>query len=171
MTTPPLTEADLARLAALHDIFEPPGIGLWPPAPGWLLVGLLALLIGLRAAQALYRRWRRNRYRRVAMRKLRRLNAIFDTRPPQQTLTEVLVVLRECALAAAQTGETGRAIPGGRTDWHWILRAPPSVNSLAVPSHLIEEAAYWPAARVTAEDARTVLRFACQWIRLHRSAA
>lgn len=61
--------ADPADLSNLRDLALPPEVSLWPPAPGWWIVaaaGLAAAAI-LSAAAA---RYRRNAYRREALRQL-----------------------------------------------------------------------------------------------------
>lgn len=61
-----------ATLAQLRDIHLPPPVGWWPPPPGWWLV-LLLLLAALALAGWFLLRYRRNSYRRAALRELRSL--------------------------------------------------------------------------------------------------
>ncbi len=62
-------------LANLHPLREPAAIGLWPPAPGWWLLGGVLLAALVAAAIWLYRRRRANAYRRRALRQLENLEA------------------------------------------------------------------------------------------------
>ena len=60
--------SDPGSLQNLNDIVLPDAVAWWPPAPGWyaVLAVLLALLLWL-SFRAL-RAWRRNIYRRQALR-------------------------------------------------------------------------------------------------------
>ncbi len=59
-----------ASLDRLHDIVLPPPVPWWPPAPGWYVLGALGLLLGLMLIFRSWRHWRRNAYRREALRLL-----------------------------------------------------------------------------------------------------
>jgi Domain of unknown function (DUF4381) len=63
----------LAQLAPAH---APPPPGWWPPAPGWWAAAGLTMVCGLALAAAV-RWWRepRHRYRRAALRELKRIRA------------------------------------------------------------------------------------------------
>lgn len=83
-------ETALQQLAPLR---EPAAIGLWPLAPGWwVLATLLLVALGF-AGLRLWRRWRHNRYRRVASHALASIE-IEDT----TALTRVNAVLKATAL-------------------------------------------------------------------------
>jgi len=101
-------------LAQLRDIHMPPEPGLWPPAPGWWILGVIGL-VGLgwlcwRGWKAASRYWL---YRRVAA----ELNVICsrhaDHGDDQRLTAEVSRLLRRAALrehtrarAAGLTGDT-----------------------------------------------------------------
>ncbi|MEX2327800.1 MAG: DUF4381 domain-containing protein, partial [Pseudomonadales bacterium] len=59
-------------LAQLRDIHLPAPIEAWPPAPGWIVLAILALLFATAAIVFLYGRWRRNQYRREGLQALER---------------------------------------------------------------------------------------------------
>lgn len=63
-------------LSQLKDIHLPASQGWWPPAPGWWLLGLAAL-IALAAAVAL---WRRRRKRTLWRREARKALAVLESR-------------------------------------------------------------------------------------------
>ncbi|MFE8069547.1 DUF4381 domain-containing protein [Marinobacteraceae bacterium S3BR75-40.1] len=50
-------------LAALKDIHLPPPVGFWPPAPGWYVLVLLALVLAGLLAWGLFRLRRRRQWR------------------------------------------------------------------------------------------------------------
>lgn len=65
-------------LAQLKDIHAPPPVDAWPPAPGWFLLAALALVAAGLIVYGLYRLWRRNRYRREALRELADLKQQYE---------------------------------------------------------------------------------------------
>ena len=77
-------------LADLHDIVLPQAPPLWPPAAGFWVLLLVAVVLVF-SAWRLYRRMRhRNAYRRFGLAELRRA----------RTVHEVSVILKRVALAA-----------------------------------------------------------------------
>jgi hypothetical protein len=67
------TASLLEQLAPLR---EPPSVGWWPLAPGWWLALIItSLLIGL-LCRTLLLRWRKNRYRRLALGQLKVLREL-----------------------------------------------------------------------------------------------
>ena len=60
-------------LAGLRPNTLPDPIGFWPPAPGWWIVATLVLATVIVAVSWLFRRWRRNRYRRQALKQAEEL--------------------------------------------------------------------------------------------------
>lgn len=166
MNVPPLSAGEIARLAKLEDIVEPAAIAFWPPAPGWLLVALLALLLAVRGGQSLWRRWQRDRYRRLARRRLRRLEAAGAALPAQQRLSAALAILRDCALGMPDAAS--RPPLADRDDWAAFLRVCLPARHPFVSATLLHEAAYWPPGRVSGDDARAVQRFVRDWVERHR---
>ena len=81
--------ADPADLSNLRDLALPPDVSLWPPAPGWWIVAAAALAAATILSAAAVARYRRNAYRREALRQL-------DTVDPGGLST----VLKRTALAA-----------------------------------------------------------------------
>ncbi len=51
-------------LAQLRDIHLPEPVGWWPPAPGWWIVAIIVLLLGLLTFLFLRKRWRARAHRR-----------------------------------------------------------------------------------------------------------
>ena len=87
-------------LSQLRDIHLPAPISWWPPAPGWwLLAGMVvALMLGL---YALIRRYRRNDWRRVALRELTRLREQHESQQhaPHNIVSGLSVLLRRVAIS------------------------------------------------------------------------
>lgn len=82
-------------LSQLRDIHLPATGGLWPPAPGWWIVGLL-LLAALGAVLLwLHRRRRRNRWLRTARKELAQLEQ--TARPAPDWFTALNTLLKQAA--------------------------------------------------------------------------
>ena len=87
-------------LAALRDIHAPAAPGFWPPAPGWLAAGILAMLVMVAAGIIAVRRWRAARFRREALASLRILRAHHAAGAPcAETAMELSTLVRRVALA------------------------------------------------------------------------
>ncbi len=54
----------------MHDIVLPDPISWWPLAPGWWVILLILALAVIWLSAAAYRRWKKNAYRRAALREL-----------------------------------------------------------------------------------------------------
>ena len=161
---------DSSSLSNLHDIFEPAAVSWWPPAPGAVLIGLLFLLwVGL-AALRLWRRWRRNAYRREA---LRELGAIRErANQPQsrgEAIRQLSALLKRVALAAyprarvaSLTGEQwrdflDRQVGGGTFS---------SDNGRVLAITLVDPN---PGAGLTASDCERLIQAVRRWITGHRT--
>jgi hypothetical protein len=81
--------SDPADLSNLRDIVVPPAVSFWPPAPGWWVVGAACLVAVGIAAAAVVRHWRRNAYRREALRALEAADG-----------RDISAILKRAALAA-----------------------------------------------------------------------
>jgi hypothetical protein len=94
-------------LQDLHDIVVPTPVPWLPPAPGWYALGLTALLFLLWGAAVLYRRWRRNTYRRQALAELARMeSALTADQAASLLLPRLSELLKRTALAAYGRGAT-----------------------------------------------------------------
>ena len=94
------TRQDSHTLETLHPIFVPDPVAYWPPQTvGWYVLAAVLLLAILWMVVRRVRRWHRNRYRRVALASLGRLEAGLkapDTRP--KALLELTTLLKQVAL-------------------------------------------------------------------------
>ena len=88
------------QLQHLHDIVFPIPVSWYPQTMAWwILLGFFVLVLAW-AGYAIYTRWQANRYRRLALNQLRRLEADL-TIPDRRlfALTEVPVLLKKTVLA------------------------------------------------------------------------
>lgn len=85
-----MSETSLSRL---HDIVTPPGVPFWPPAQGWYVVGLLLLALIAVLVWRAFARYRRNGYRREALRVLREIEG-------EGSIEALPALLKRTALAA-----------------------------------------------------------------------
>lgn len=91
----------LAQALPLRDIHLPPPPGWWPLAPGWWLVLGLILVLALLLV-LLWRRHRRLRYRRQALRQLSNLETANNL-SASSLVAELSILLRRAALCAFPT--------------------------------------------------------------------
>ena len=59
-----------ASLDNLHDIIVPDGVGFFPPAPGWIVVGLLLLALLFHFSVKRYKQYKKSQYKREALKEL-----------------------------------------------------------------------------------------------------
>ncbi|MEN8142961.1 MAG: DUF4381 domain-containing protein [Thermodesulfobacteriota bacterium] len=85
-------------LTQLRDIHLPEPVSWWPPAPGWWLMALVAVVLLVVGGRALLKYIRRNRYRRVALAELRRLRGKKTKYTAQELLERLASLLRRVAI-------------------------------------------------------------------------
>ncbi|HXT81146.1 MAG TPA: DUF4381 domain-containing protein, partial [Acetobacteraceae bacterium] len=137
----------------------PAPIAWWPLQFGWWVVAACLLAIVLLLLADGVRRYRRNAYRRAALRSLRELAAA----PPEMLASQVAEILKRAALAAypreSVAGLTGTA-------WSEFLAR---TGGLAVEtSAVLGRAAVNPSHPLNASQAGAVLAGAQAWIRRHK---
>jgi len=59
-----------ASLDNLHDIIVPDAIGMFPPAPGWYIVGVLCLAVIFHWGVKGYKQYQKSQYKRDALKEL-----------------------------------------------------------------------------------------------------
>ena len=105
---------DAGNLQNLNDIVVSGPVAWWPLAPGWYVLGAIAMIALLVVAVRQWRRWQQNRYRRQAMLELSSIREQGSV----ESLQQLPVLLKRAALSAWQREEvatlTGRA-------WHRFL--------------------------------------------------
>ena len=146
----------------LHDIAVPAPVSYAPETAGWVVVGAI-LAAGIAAVAVLiYRRRRKNQYRRAALGELAsiedRLREIAD---PQGGLTELAGLVRRTALAVFPRAEVAH-LHGD--DWKAFLNRTAS-GDLGPGLEGLVMGPYRPAV---ATETDSTVRAARRWIEDHR---
>lgn len=88
-------------LANLHPLRLPEPIGWWPLAPGWWFLLLASLLLVAMLIYLVRKHFRKNAYRRRALRQLQSLHAQFlEKNDASLYLTQLNALLKSVALLA-----------------------------------------------------------------------
>jgi hypothetical protein len=104
--------APITTLSALHDIVEPATVPWWPPALGWYVIGLLAVVLVVGWLVARRQRIIANRYRGAALRELDAIKAAPGRAPRLSSL------VKRVALAAWPRAEV--ASQAGSAWWKFV---------------------------------------------------
>ncbi|MBI2799553.1 MAG: DUF4381 domain-containing protein [Gammaproteobacteria bacterium] len=142
----------------LRDIHLPPAISpWWPLAPGWWLLAVVGVVLGL-VAMAVWWWWRRTALRRAARRALSRIGAEFGAHQNRHRLAaELSLLCRQIALAR-DTGQSSNTTAA----WLEALdRTSPQQFFSAGPGRILASAPYDPAANF---DAQALLEGLTRWL-------
>lgn len=154
-------------LEALRDVSLPAPIAWWPPAPGWWAAAGATVVVAL-AGYALWRRWRRARYRREALAILQQAATRYRARGDDAELVaELSALLRRFAMSEA-SGD-GRRI-AGLTDEAWLSYLDRLAESRAFthgPGRILARGPYQPPDALAA-DGEQLIRLAETVIRRGR---
>lgn len=162
---------DPASLENLHDIVVPTAVSLWPPAPGWYVLGAIALAALAWVSWRWVENWRKNGYRRAALAELSRLSA---TGPhPEQKVKAIMglnELLKRTALAVWPRDEIA-----GLSGDQWLAFLDGAGGSSAFssgPGRLLPSVLYMaPDKHTQFTDAQVaeLMETARVWIKHHRA--
>jgi hypothetical protein len=168
---PPVNPPPGPSLSQLRDIRLPPPVSWWPPAPGWwlLLAIVLLLLIGL---AWWFRRYRKNSWRRHALKTLARLRTLHDSRQaePQTSVRALSILLRQVAVSRFPRNEVA-ALSGEA--WltfldHTFDAAGPtfmSAQRMSDAGRLLAVAPYVQHADIDAETLHALFALSERWFK------
>jgi hypothetical protein len=142
----------------MHDLARPEPVTWFPQTVGWWVVLGWLLALGLLAASHAYLRWKRNRYRREALRLLDIIEASGDATTAG---SEIATTLKRAALVAYPRRDIA-SLHGAA--WSDFLSTS-SDNDATVESAATDlaSAAYRPDV-----DGRLLIEAARRWIEVHR---
>ena len=146
-------------LAALRDIHGPPAPGFWPPAPGWIALAGLGVVLGFAAVVLAARWWRAGRFRREALASLRSLRARHAAGAANTEIAmELSALIRRVALARRPREEVA-----GLTGERWLAWLESTLPGLGVSARTALLDA--PYARRCHFDVEHALAACERWIR------
>ena len=149
-------------LDQLHDIIIPPAVSNWPLAPGWYALGLLLLAYGIHIGLKYWSSYRKNLYRREA---LRELSGIMLVEEPATQVKEVLALMKRVAL---QSYGREKVAALNENEWwdfvekHSKVKTDPSLRELS------QKVLYRPDAQVLVDGVKAVEKVAKVWINTHQ---
>ncbi len=140
-------------LDRLHDLALPPDVSWWPMAPGWYVVFVLVLLLGLRVVLLAWKHWQANAYRREA---LREINSLEDVAAIAELLRRTALVIAPRFVIAERTGAA----------WlEWLAAQCPDTMPDVVREQLTAGVYGRPSAD---QDVAELRDYAACWISHHR---
>ncbi|MDF1851561.1 MAG: DUF4381 domain-containing protein [Verrucomicrobiales bacterium] len=145
---------DPNSLQNLHDLVAPAEISWWPLAPGWYGMATLLLVAAIWLCFRAWKQWRRNAYRRAAM---KQLEQAADG-------TEVAEILRRTALAFASRDEIASKTGDDWADWLASVFPDPMPEEVR---RSLGASLYQSQSDPTA--LASLREYAAQWIRHHSS--
>jgi len=149
-------------LLELRDIHAPGIPGLWPPAPGWWLLGLLVLIVLFLLARQLLRLYRRYRRRRAAFAALRLAGQRLEG-DVRDLAAELSVLLRRVALSRFPRREVA-ALSGD--SWLQFLDETGGGGRFSEgPGRVLTSAPYQPVAQLNPRELYELVR---DWV--HKNA-
>ena len=162
---------DPASLDNLHDIVVLAPVPWWPPAPGWDVVGAVLLFAFGWGVWVLLHRWRGNRYRRVALAELDRLEMLLrDDAQHQLAITQLPALVKRITLAA---WPRNRVAPLCGQEWLEFLDSTGHTTAFTDgPGRLLPALAYSPRTAASLDQAQIEELFAVvrTWIKKHRAS-
>jgi uncharacterized protein DUF4381 len=165
------TAADPTSLENLFDIVAPPPVPWWPPAPGWLVVGGVLLVLAFWGAWRAWRRWLAAAYRRAALAEWRQLRTqAADPGRREAALRHLPELVKRTALAAFPREAV--ASLSGETWLRFLDRTGHTDAFTHGRGQLLPELAYNPrlAAQLDAAAVEDLFRIVRRWIRGHSTA-
>ena len=151
-------------LAALNPLRQPEPVAWWPPAPGWYVVLAALLILSVVFAFRWLKAWRRDTYRRQAVRELAAIRA-----QGRAAARQLPLLLKRTALAAWPRQRV--AVLSG-AQWHAFLDSTAGTDRFGREAGaLLDRLAYAGRGEpgVSDEEFARVCALAESWIRKHRA--
>ena len=156
---------DPGSLQNLNDIVLPGAVAWWPPAPGWYAVLAVALALLLWLSFRAFRAWRKNTYRRQALREFGSIR-----KRGKSAAGDIPVLLKRAALSAWP--RSGVASLSGR-EWHSFLDRTAPQAQIAEIADMLDRVSY--SSRGVREPSNEEFDRLCDavehWLKHHRVEA
>jgi len=163
--------SDLISLQNLKDIIPPDRVPLWPPAPGWYVLGTVVLIGVIWVAWRWFQNWRANRYRSEALAELERLESQFRDDQHRETALAVLPELVKRTALAGFRRQDVASLTG--KIWLEFLDATGATKAFTQgPGNLLLEFSYQPAAvleKIPDQQVNDVMSLVREWMKKHKS--
>lgn len=165
---PPPTLDPMTKMAlrSLHDIVVPPPVSLMPQTWGWALLAAVLVAVLLALLLRSYLRYRRNAYRREALREIGRIDTrMRDPLKRNGAVRELAELVKRTALAAWPRSKIA-ALTGG--DWVRFVDASGSRDEAL--ARLLDDLEYRGDETLSAlppDTAQNAIAGARRWIENH----
>jgi hypothetical protein len=163
---------DPTSLDKLFDIVTPAPVPWWPPAPGWFVVGGVAVVLAVWGAWHMWKFWRAQAYRRAALAEWQQIKTQADDRTQRTAALQQLPELVKRTALAAFPREEVASLSG--TAWLRFLDCSGHTDAFTHGrGQLLSESAYDPRliAQMDTAAAEELLRIVHRWIGHHTTAA
>ncbi len=162
----PITEA---ALRSLKDIVVPQPVSWMPHTWGWLALGLILLAAILLWGMVLYRRWRRNAYRREALQILDEIEGDLRSQQTRDVASARLGELLKRTALAAWPRNTIAAVSGN--EWVGFLSSHQGSEIGSALKSYLDDFEYRGSATLSADATDDLLLDARRWIERHHVSA
>lgn len=143
--------------ADIGTLYEPPPVEFSFEAPGWTFLLWICIVILIIIGIRQIHRYKRNKYRREALRLLEN---------SENSITDVFVILKRTAMHAF-----GRAEVGSLSGSEWLAFLDASAKGVDFNSHAdVIASALYKETEVTTETRKAILSTAKTWIRTHAAS-
>jgi len=150
-----------ASLDNLHDIIIPDAIGFLPPAPGWVIFGLLLLALLFHFTLRFYLRYKKSLYRREALTELGR----YQGENKEETL-QLLSLAKRVAIVAY--GREESATLTGESWWNY-MEAHSKVKISKELRNEMSKLLYDETYESNSSHYRAIKTFVTLWIKIHKA--
>lgn len=147
----------------LGPIYEPDGVRFTMETWGWYLLGIAVLLVAIFQFFRWFRLYRKNHYRRAALKRIARIEEDYQNKTAVNPLLEILATIKLVAMEAY-----GRQVVAQLYGGPWIefLESKGKNTPFSHYKEHIEEVLYTKAA-VNLRDTRVLIELSKKWISTH----
>lgn len=159
-------------VSQLRDIHGLDAVSPWPPAAGWWLSLVLALLVAFWLTRALrrLRHYPPGSWRHDAWKQLRTLDSLVYKQPPARTAAELSQLLRRIAIA--RLGREHAAGLSGQAWLDWLEQHDPGHFAWSEQGRPLLTLPYAPALRQPGDRRQlaVLIKAALRWTERHRGS-